>query len=78
MLWHKVPLLDCVSVSGKQTGATEHVSLYLQVSTGILYYGNPMPGGITGLLCFSEEKLIQEPGPPGWRSLKNRENKIYS
>jgi hypothetical protein len=34
-----------------------------------------MPWGITALPC-SCGKWIQEPGPPGWESLKNRDNKI--
>jgi hypothetical protein len=36
-----------------------------------------MPGGITGLSC-SWGKWIQEPDPPGWGSLKNRDNKLCS
>jgi hypothetical protein len=33
---------------------------------------SPMPGGTTGLPC-SWGKEIQEGGPPGWGSLKNRQ-----
>jgi hypothetical protein len=40
-------------------------------------FTNPMLGGITGLPC-SWRKWIQEPDPPGWGSLKNRDNKLCS